>query len=105
MPPLWIGKSSIHSIFCRTSPNLLKACFRADYYDLPGELAECIAFKFAAGISLTDAEKAEQIRKLPELGDMDLRHVLLGILFAYIFDLKVINTSSTFDLNYLTFFR
>ena len=115
MPTLWIGKSSIHSIFCKHSPirfHLLTSSFRADYYDPPGELAECIAFKFAADISLTDADKAElsniRRRKLPELDDMDLRHVILGlldILFAYVYDLKVINTPYIFELNYRILFR
>uniref|UniRef100_A0AC35G951 Protein SHQ1 homolog n=2 Tax=Panagrolaimus sp. PS1159 TaxID=55785 RepID=A0AC35G951_9BILA len=70
--------------------------FLADYFDPPGELAECLAFKFPDSLSLTDEDKDEllNIRKkeLPKLDDMDLRHTLLGlldILFAYVYDYKV----------------
>uniref|UniRef100_A0A914ZCQ4 Protein SHQ1 homolog n=1 Tax=Panagrolaimus superbus TaxID=310955 RepID=A0A914ZCQ4_9BILA len=69
--------------------------FLADFYEPPGELAECLAFKLPGAISLTieDNEYLLNIRKkkLPELDDMDLRHTLLGlldILFAYVYDYK-----------------
>uniref|UniRef100_A0A7E4UVT6 Protein SHQ1 homolog n=1 Tax=Panagrellus redivivus TaxID=6233 RepID=A0A7E4UVT6_PANRE len=69
--------------------------FLADYYDTPGEVAECIAFKIPAKIALSKDDEAElakiRKRKFPQFSELQLRHALLGlvdVLYAYVYDQK-----------------